>query len=589
MNEKASLPQAHSGVDHSGIDLSEASPLEALGEKISKQLDPFGVLTSMMGAHMAWMMHPLELGRVVSALSGDFLALQSHIARRAIGLPSEDVVLPYADDTRFSDPVWSESPTWDIIKEWYLAFSHRMQDMYFETPGMSGKERRRSAFWLRKWLNAVSPSNFFWTNPVALRKFVETRGNSVMAGVRNFYRDARAKNILTVDSDAFVVGKDLATTPGKVIFRNRLLEIIHYEPTTEKTRAVPVLFVTPWINKFYILDLTSKKSLLKYLVDQGFSVFVTSWKNPTADMSALTFDDYLTEGVDTAVHVVLEYCAQPKLHLVGYCIGGTLSTTYLAWSNRRFGVEKTPIADMTLFTTLTDFSHPGEVEVFIDQASVGALEESMEKKGYLDGNEMASAFRLLRSNSLIWNYWVHSYLYGEPLAPFDVLFWNADSTRMPHAMHSYYLREMYLNNNLIKHDQLTIAGETISLHRIVQPVYAVTAVDDHIAPWAQCYRIRKYLDVNAPLRFVLSTSGHILGIVNPPVNPPKRAYWSGEPKPNERYSDWVKRTPKKSGSWWEEWKEWLKERGGEEIAARSVGTRKYPALADAPGTYVLEK
>jgi polyhydroxyalkanoate synthase len=570
---------------HNTIDLTEASPLETLGENISKNLDPFGVLMSMFNANMAWIMHPQELGRAAAAISGDLLALQAHMARRSIGIPSEDVVIPHADDTRFADPVWQESPTWDILKESYLAFTHRLQDMYFSTPGLSGKERRRAAFWFRKWLNAISPTNFFWTNPVAMQKCVETRGASVVAGLRNFMREIKAKNILTVEPDAFVVGRDLATTPGKVVFRNRLLEIIHYTPATEQVRARPLLIITPWINKFYILDLTSKKSMVKYLVEQGYSVFITSWKNPAVDMADDTFDEYLTEGVDTAVHAVLKASKADKLHLAGYCIGGTLSTTYMAWANRKFGADKVPIVDLTLFTTLTDFAHPGDIEVFIDDASIGALEESMQKKGYLEGNEMASAFRLMRSNSLVWNYWVHGYLYGEPLAPFDVLFWNADSTRMPRAMHSYYLREMYLHNNLVRHDRLTIAGETISLHRIVQPLYVVTAIDDHIAPWMQCYRIRKYIDVNTDMHFVLSTSGHILGIINPPVNPPKRAYWSGDPKPNERCEDWMHRATRKDGSWWEEWTQWLQQRGGELVDAPQA----IPALADAPGTYVLEK
>ncbi len=266
---------------------------------------------------------------------------------------------------------------------------------------------------------------------------------------------------------------------------------------------MPIVIVTPWINKFYILDLTAKKSMVKYLTDQGFSVFITSWKNPGEDMAHVRFDDYLLEGVNEVVRVASEFCKQPKVHLVGYCIGGTLVSTYMAWANKRFGKEQMPVAHWTLFTTLTDFSHPGDIDVFIDEACIGALEESMAKKGYLDGNDMAGSFRMLRSNPLIWHYWEHSYLLGEPLPPFDVLFWNVDSTRMPQAMHSYYLREMYLNNNLIKRDKLTIAGESIDLDDIVQPLYAVTAEDDHIAPWKQCYRIRKYINVEAPVRFVL--------------------------------------------------------------------------------------
>jgi polyhydroxyalkanoate synthase len=572
-----------------GIDINGPSPLEAAGVAISKAADPFGVTSSLLNAQMAWMMHPQELLRAASALSGDLLALQTHVIRRALGMPSRDVIQPNPDDVRFADPVWTDAATWDIVKEWYLAFTHRLEDMFFETPGLSDKERRRSAFWLRKWLNMVAPTNFFWLNPVAMDRFVATSGKSLARGFKNFMRDVKARNIQMVEPDAFVVGRDLATTPGKVVFRNRLVELIHYAPSTEKVRALPIVIVTPWINKFYILDLNPKKSLIKYLVDQGYSVFVTSWKNPDASMAEVRLDDYLLEGVNEVVRVASEFCQVPKVHLVGYCIGGTLVATYMAWANRRFGAEELPVAHWSLFTTLTDFSHPGDIDVFIDDACVAALDESMARRGFLDGSEMATSFRMLRSNSLVWHYWVNSYLLGERLPPFDVLFWNMDTTRMPRAMHSYYLREMYLHNNLIKRDHLTIAGEAIDLNEIVQPLYAVTAEDDHIAPWVQCYRIRKYVNVKAPVRFVRSTSGHILGIVNPPVNPPKRAYWIGEPERNEHWEHWLDRAEKKSGTWWDDWTHWLGERCGEEVVAYPAASRKFPALADAPGTYVLEK
>lgn len=579
----------NSSAKHCGIELGELNPLESMGRAVSKAIDPYGVTMSLLNAQAAWLMHPQELIHHLSALSGDLIALQAHLSRRALGMPSTDVIQPHADDARFADPIWSESATWDIIKESYLAFTHRLEDMLFETPGFSDKERRRSAFWFRKWLNMVAPTNFFWLNPIAMQRFVETRGESLQQGLKNFQRDVKAHNIQMVEPDAFTVGKDLATTPGKVVFRNRMLEVIHYAPTTEKVQAMPIVITTPWINKFYILDLTAKKSLIRYLVDQGFSVFITSWKNPDESMSTVRFDDYLLEGVNEAVRVACEFCKVPKVHLVGYCIGGTLVSTYMAWANKRFGADQVPVAHWTLFTTLTDFSHPGDIDVFIDDAAISALEESMAKKGYLDGTDMAGSFRLLRSNSLIWHYWVHSYLMGEPLPPFDVLFWNVDSTRMPQAMHSYYLREMYLNNNLVKRDKLTIAGESIDLDRIVQPLYAVAAHDDHIAPWKQCYRIRKYINIDAPMRFVLSTSGHILGIVNPPANPPKRSYWIAEPERNEHWEHWFERADKRPGTWWDDWTQWLRERTGDAIEAYPVSKRGFAALADAPGVYVLEK
>ncbi|WP_232371859.1 PHA/PHB synthase family protein [Azospira inquinata] len=571
------------------MDLLSALPLESMGKAVGKNLDPYGMFTSMINAQTAWLMHPRELSKALTNLSSDMMALQTHLAQRSLGLPTEDVVTPHGDDVRFAEPIWSESASWDIIKEWYLAFTHRTQDMYFDTPGLSDKERRRSAFWARIWVNALAPTNFFWSNPVAMQKFVETQGKSLSDGFQNLLRDMKAKNILMVEQDAFKVGQDLATTPGKVVYRNRLLELIHYAPTTKEVRKTPLLIVTPWINKFYVLDLNAKKSLVKYMTDQGFSVFITSWKNPTADMADVTFDDYLTEGVNQVVETVRDFCKVPKIHLVGYCIGGTLVSTYMAWANKRFGPEKLPVADWTLFTTLTDFTHPGDIDVFIDEDIIRLLEEKMAKTGYLDGGDMATSFRLLRSNSLVWHYWVHSYLYGEPLPAFDVLFWNMDSTRMPRAMHSFYLREMYLHNNLVKPDHLTIAGESIDLGRITQPLYVATAQDDHIAPWRQCYHIRKSVNTEAEVRFVVSTSGHILGIVNPPVNPPKRAFWAGEPQPNEHYETWMNRTERQPGTWWGDWVQWLDKRGAEMVPAYPVSTKAFPALADAPGTYVLEK
>jgi len=555
---------------------------------LQQRLDPFGVTSSILNAQAAWLMHPQELMRAVSDLSEDALALQRHLAQRAFGLPSEDVITPHADDLRFADPVWSQEPTWDIVKESYLALTHCLEDMLFETPGLSDKERRRAAFWVRKWLNAMAPTNFFLSNPLAMRRFIDSNGESLKKGLHNLLRDIRAKTIRMVEADAFTVGVDLATTPGQVVFRNRLVELIHYTPTTAQVHATPIVIITPWINKFYILDLTPAKSMVKYLTDRGFSVFITSWKNPTADMGDVGFDDYLSEGVDQVVAQATEMCKSTQVHLTGYCIGGTLVTTYMAWASRHYGEAKHPVAHWSLFTTLTDFSHPGDIDVFIDEAAVDALEQKMAKTGFLDGNDMAASFRLLRSNSLVWHYFVKSYLMGEELPAFDVLFWNMDTTRMPAAMHSYYLREMYLNNNLIKRNALTIAGETIDLDRITQPLYAIAAEDDHIVPWRQSYRIRKYLNTSAPVRFVLSSSGHILGIVNPVVQPPKRNFRVAEPQRNEHFEQWLGRAEKHSGSWWEDWIDWLSPQCGHMCDPRFI-KKTHPDLGPAPGSYVFEK
>lgn len=553
---------------------------------VTTAIDPLGMAAPIVHAQVAWLLHPQELGERMAQLSSDLWQLQWHTTHRLLGLEHPDPIRPNADDARFNDPIWTESPNWDMVKDWYLAFTHRAQDMLYDTPGLSSKDRRRAAFWWRKWLNAVAPTNYFWTNPIAIRKAVETRGASLTRGWQNFLEDARAGDVHMTNPDDFHVGENLATTAGAVVFRNRLLEVIHYAPTQAQIHAEPVVIITPWINKFYVLDLTPKKSMIRYLLDQGLDVFITSWKNPDASMREVSFDDYLTEGVDAIVQTARRMSGAQKVHAAGYCIGGTALSMYMAWANRHYGPDAVPVADWTVFTTLVDFHQPGDIEVFIDEGSVRYLCAQMERKGYLDGKEMAAAFRLLRSNSLIWHYVVQSWLYGETPPPFDVLYWNMDTTRMPQAMHKWYLTELYLHNRLIQPGSLVVAGEPLDLAEIRQALYAVAAEDDHIAPWAQAFKIVNH--VVAEKRFVLSSSGHILGIVNPPAKPPKRRYWADTAHRADQPGVWHARASEHAGTWWEDWMAWLKPRAGALVDARPVATADFPALAPAPGTYVLE-
>jgi len=572
---------------HLNNPLSPQATWSAVNQAVEANIDPMGMATPLMHAQLAWLSHPQELAEEMSRFSTDLMALQWHSWQRALGIQSEDVVKPHQDDTRFSDPLWQETATWDIAKEWYLLLTHQMQDMLYETPGLSNKDRRRAAFWWRKWLNAMAPTNFLWSNPVAIRKAIETNGDSLVRGMQNFLADLKAGSVRMTNPDDFTVGVNLATTPGKVVFRNRLLEVLHYTPTVDKNYENPIVIVTPWINKYYVLDLNPKKSLVKYLLDQGFSVFITSWKNPDASMHDVRFDDYLTDGIGAIVETARAITGAKQVNAVGYCIGGAALSTYMAWANSHYPAGKVPVSSVTLFTTLVDYHKPGDIEVFLDENSFKWLSQTMAQKGFLDGKEMASAFRLLRSNSLIWHYVVHGYLYGETPPPFDVLFWNMDTTRMPAAMHQWYLREFYLDNKLIKKDALTVAGEKIDLQRIVQPVYAVSAEDDHVAPWRQTFSINNH--VAGPKRYVLSTSGHILGIVNPVVNPPKREYWVAATERHDTPDSWRDRAEHRAGSWWEDWLAWLKPQSGKLVKPAPVATKAYPALADAPGTYVLER
>ncbi|HUY03746.1 MAG TPA: class I poly(R)-hydroxyalkanoic acid synthase [Rhodocyclaceae bacterium] len=544
------------------------------------------MVTPLLHAQLAWLSHPQEMAEAVAGFTGSLMELQWHAWRRTLGLPSQDVEEPHPDDSRFADPIWRDSAAWDLIKESYLLLTHHIQDKLFETPGMSSKDRRRAAFWWRKWLNAVAPTNFLLCNPVAMRRAIETHGDSLISGMKIFLDDLAAGNVRMTSPDDFTVGKNLATTSGKVVFRNRLLEVIHYAPTTEKVYLTPIVIVTPWINKFYILDLNPKKSLIKFLLDQGYSVFITSWKNPDATMHDVSFDDYLTDGIGSIVEAARAISGSRQVHAVGYCIGGAALATYMAWANRRYAVAEVPVASVTLLATLVDYHKPGDIEVFIDEGSFKWLSRAMEQKGFLDGQEMAASFRLLRSNSLIWQYVVHGYLYGEKPAPFDVLYWNMDATRMPAAMHEWYLRQFYLDNNLIKKDALTVAGEKIDLARIVQPLYVVSAEDDHIAPWRSVFRTNNY--VSGPKRHVLSSSGHILGIVNPPVTPPKREYWAGAAERHDKAESWRERAVHHAGSWWPDWMVWLAPQSGAMRKAGPIDSKEYPALEDAPGGYVLE-
>jgi polyhydroxyalkanoate synthase len=558
-----------------------------LRESVVDAVDPLGMTAPIVHAQLAWLAHPQELAERAVRLSSDLWRLQWHTWDRMLGVASPDPIAPNADDARFADPVWTESPTWDLMKEWYLAFTHHTQDMLYDTPALSGKERRRAAFWWRKWLNAVAPTNYLLTNPVAMRKAMETRGDSLVRGFRNFLDDLQAGNVRMTDPGDFKVGENLATTPGAVVFRNRLLEVIHYAPTQPRVHAEPVVIVTPWINKFYVLDLVPKKSMIRFLLDQGLDVFITSWKNPDASMRDVGFDDYLLEGADTIVRVAREFSGAARVHAVGYCIGGTALAMYMAWANRHYAADAMPVADWTLFTTLVDFHKPGDIEVFIDEGSIDYLCDRMARKGYLDGGEMAASFRLLRSNSLIWHYVVHGWLYGDSPPPFDVLYWNMDTTRMPYAMHSWYLRELYLHNRLIQTNALQVAGEALDLSTIRQPLYAVSAEDDHIAPWRQTFAVNNHVVGNK--RFVLSSSGHILGIVNPIVHPPKRRYWVADAQRSDTTDSWRRRAEEHAGSWWEDWMRWLKPRAGEEVEARPAASKRFPALCAAPGSYVREK
>jgi polyhydroxyalkanoate synthase len=553
-----------------------------------RSADPFGITTSLLEVQQAWLRDPIAFSKELGRLGSELWYLQLQSMQRLAGVHSDDAFPAAVYDERFQEPIWTDNPYLDVIKEFYLLYTRWLEDTVFSTPDVPEKTRRRAAFWLRQGLNALAPTNFFWTNPAAVQKFMETGGNTLLQGLEHWVEDSQKGNVSMVDEEVFVVGKNLAPTPGQVVFRNELLELIQYAPATEQVHAIPILIVAPWINKYYILDINAKKSLISWLVKQGFTVFITSWKNPTAEMRDTTMDDYLVKGLLPAVDAARAICQVPQVHAVGYCIGGTLLASLLGWlAQDDTKAAQPPVAHWTLFTTLVDFSNPGDIDVFIDDHAIEAIERMMESRGYLDGAELTFSFRMLRSNSLIWNYYVHNYLYGEEPPQFDVLYWNTDSTRLPQAMHSYYLREFYLNNKLVQPGAIRLAGRPIDLGRITQPLYVVGTEQDHIAPWKETFKVCGL--VKSPCRYVLATSGHIMGIVSPPVDPPKRRYWVGEASGQGDPEAWRDRTPKVSGSWWEDWREWLASQCGPKQAPPPMGSAEHPVLAPAPGTYVVER
>lgn len=552
----------------------------------NKEVDPFGIAESVMAVQSAWLKQPALLSARLEELNDGSYGLYQQLTKGMSGLASEDVVPAIEYDERFKEDIWTENPGYDLLKQTYLYYSRWLEDSIFDTPDVDDKTRRRAAYWIRQGLNAMAPTNYFWTNPMAQWKFITTGGQSLFNGLQLWSEDIGNNNISMVDTEPFKVGEDIAATPGQVVFRNELLEIIQYQPVTETVNEMPLLIISPWINRYYILDLAPGKSMVEYLVSKGFTVFITSWKNPTREMRDTTFEDYMFKGALAAIDAVSEISGSKQIHAVGYCIGGTLLSTLMAWINQK-GTEDSPIAHWSLFNSLLDFSKPGDIDVFIDEKAVEWLEKQMDKKGYLDGDEMGLSFRMLRSNSLIWRYVVHSYLYGEEPAPLDVLFWNTDSTRLPVAMHSFYLREFYLDNKLIKADALKFKGRKIDLSRISQPLYVVGTEQDHIAPWKEGFKVASL--VKAPVRYTLSTSGHIMGIIDPPSPDSDSRYWSGDATGQGDAEGWRDSIVKRPGSWWDDWSQWLDEHCGKEAAPPTLGCEEYPALEAAPGSYVLEK
>ena len=526
--------------------------------------------------------NPLYLYQSQLDLWKNYIALWQRTSERMLGtMPSAPpVATPEAGDKRFSDPLWQENALFDFIKQSYLLTSHWVNDLVKNVEGLDDKTAQKIAFYTKQLVDAASPTNFAMTNPAVLRETLATGGENLVKGLQNLLADLERGDgqlsISMTDYKAFEVGKNLATTPGKVVFEDPLFQLIQYAPSTKTVFKVPLLIIPPWINKFYILDLQAKNSFIKWAVDQGHTVFIMSWANPGPDLVGTTFDDYMMAGY-TALKRMESLTGEPSANVIGYCIGGTALAGLLAWLKAK--KEDKRVTSATFFTTLMDFSEPGDLGVFIDEPQVSALEKKMAASGgFLDGRDMATTFNLLRSNDLIWSFVVNNYMMGKEPFPFDLLYWNSDFTRLPAKMHSFYLRSMYMNNLLIQKHGLTLGGVPIDLRTITTPSYWISTREDHIAPWRATYAATQLFA--GEKTFLLAGSGHIAGIINPPEKQ-KYGYWMNKALP-PRAEDWLKDAVESKGSWWPQWQEWAAQKAGEQAPPRTLPTKG----EDAPGRYV---
>jgi polyhydroxyalkanoate synthase len=545
--------------------------------------DPKVVTDAFVKLSQAMLADPGRLVQAQAQFWQQMGELWQHGLRKAAGQEAAPLVEPDEADKRFKDEAWSEELLFDYVKQSYLLASRWVQGTVAEVDGLDPKTKEKVEFYTRQFVDALSPTNFALTNPAVLRRAAETKGESLVKGLERLLDDLeRGKGDLRISmtkEDAFTVGENLALSPGKVIFQNELMQLIQYAPSTEQVYRRPLLVVPPWINKFYILDLKPKNSFIKHAVDQGFTVFVISWANPGPELAHKTFEHYLEDGPLAALDAIERAIGEAEVTVLGYCLGGTLTACLLAWLAARNDAR---VKAATFLTTMTDFSEPGELSVFIDDEQLDLIERHMREKGYLEARHMQKVFNLMRANDLIWGFVVNNYLMGrEPIA-FDLLYWNADSTRMPCMMHSFYLRNMYQKNLLVQPGGISLKGVPIDLGRIRTPCYFLSTKEDHIAPWASTYR--GSLNFGGPVRFVLGGSGHIAGVINPPSSS-KYGYWLNARRPAEPKA-WLAGAKHADGSWWPDWQAWLGRKSGGKVPARDPAAGRLVALEDAPGGYV---
>jgi polyhydroxyalkanoate synthase subunit PhaC len=530
-----------------------------------------------------WWRDPQRALQLQTSLGKAYLDLWGNAVKRMAGEQVEPVAAPDPRDKRFTDPEWSSNQLFDFLKQAYLLTVEWAHRLVHDAKGLDPHTLQKADFYVRQIANAIAPSNFFLTNPEVLRETVSSNAGNLVRGMHMLAEDIRAGHgelrIRQSDSKMFEVGRNLALTPGKVIFENELMQLIQYAPSTATVLKRPLLIVPPWINKFYILDLNPEKSFIRWSVAQGLTVFVISWVNPDAKLAQISFEDYMREGPLAALDVIEQATGERHVNTMGYCVGGTLLATTLAFLASQ-GDDR--ISSATFLAAQVDFTHAGDLKVFVDEEQITAREREMSERGYLEGRKMATAFNLLRSNDLIWPYVINNYLKGREPAPFDLLYWNSDATRMPAANHSFYLRNCYLENRLAK-GEMVIGGKKLDLKGIKVPIYNLATREDHIAPAKSVLLGSKFF--GGRVRFVLAGSGHIAGVVNPP-DKMKYQYWTGPKPTSANLERWLSKAKEHAGSWWPDWFHWLKAQDPAEVPAREPGGGRLAPIEDAPGSYV---
>lgn len=561
------------------------APREA-GAKAENFSEPLvDVAKTLSSVTEYWMSDPRRAIEAQTMLYSQFMGVWSNAVQRLGGQPVEDLIKPERGDKRFNDADWTENAFFDFLKQTYLVTSKWAAELVAKSEGMDEHTRQKAAFYMQIASNAFSPSNFVLTNPELYKETIASNGQNLVNGMTMLAEDIAAGHgdlkIRQVDDKPFVIGENIAATPGKVVARSAIAEIIQYAPTTDTVFKRPLLICPPWINKFYVLDLNPEKSFIRWAVEQGHTVFVISWINPDERHALKDWTDYIREGLQFGMDAIEATTGEREINAVGYCVGGTLLSGALALFARE---NETRIVSATFFTTQIDFTYAGDLMVFVDEDQVKALEQSMYSKGYLEGTKMATAFNMLRSNELIWSYVVNNYLKGKQPTPFDLLFWNSDATRMTAANHSFYLRECYLNNALTK-DMMKLGGAVVHMQDVKIPVLTIATREDHIAPAKSVFHGCRFFGTD--VTFVLAGSGHIAGIVNPP-NKQKYQYWTGGAAEGDLQA-WLESATEHPGSWWPYWHSWLVKQYPRMVDARTPGGGKVELLGEAPGSYVKER